>query len=192
MTELTVNEASWSMDASGTWLKLLPEKPGQAQATVGKLKPGKKYTVTIKEWREKRSLDANAYFHLLVGKIADVMHLGFEDVKTNLVTEYGTVWRDNDGMKIGFKLPVSADVNQIYRYAKWFDTRTEGGVEFNCYIVFKQTHLMDSKEMSRLIEGTVQEAQNLGIETLTPEELARMNLEWGEKAAQANQSNGDT
>ena len=40
---------------------------------------------------------------------------------------------------------------------------------------------MDSREMSRLIEGAVQEAQNLGIETLTPGELARMNLEWGEK-----------
>ena len=70
------------------------------------------------------------------------------------------------------------DVSRIYRYVKCFDTRTEGGVAFNCYIVFKQTHLMDSKEMSRLIEGTVQEAQNLGIETLTPDELERLKGAW--------------
>ena len=181
MRELNIIEASWSMDASGSWLNLRPELPGQAQMVAGEIDQKKKYTVTIKEFRKKRSLDANAYFHLLVGKISDVTHIGFEDVKTNLVTEYGTIERDNDGMKVGFKLPVSVDVSRIYRYVKCFDRRSEGGVTFNCYIVFKQTHLMDSREMSRLIEGAVQEAQNLGIETLTPGELARMNLEWGEK-----------
>ena len=42
---------------------------------------------------------------------------------------------------------------------------------FNCYLVFKETHTLDSAEMARLIDGTVQEAQSLGIETLTPAEL---------------------
>lgn len=187
MTELTFSAAEWTMDAAGTWLRIKADVPYKAQMFLEHMIPGKKYVAEIKEFRKKRSLDANAYFHLLVGKIADAMHMGFEEVKTNLVTEYGTVERDDDGMKVGFKLPVSVDVSRIYRYVKCFDTRTEGGVVFNCYIVFKQTHLMDSKEMSRLIEGTVQEAQNLGIETLTPDELARMNLEWGEKAAQADE-----
>ena len=185
--ELTFSAADWTMDAAGTWLRIKADVPYKAQMFLEHMIPGKKYVAEIKEFRKKRSLDANAYFHLLVGKIADAMHMGFEEVKTNLVTEYGTVERDDDGMKVGFKLPVSVDVSRIYRYVKCFDTRTEGGVVFNCYIVFKQTHLMDSKEMSRLIEGTVQEAQNLGIETLTPDELARMNLEWGERAAQADE-----
>ena len=189
MTELTFSAADWTMDAAGTWLRIKADVPYKAQMFLEHMTPGKKYVAEIREFRKKRSLDANAYFHLLVGKIADVMHMGFEEVKTNLVTEYGTVERDDDGMKVGFKLPVSVDVSRIYRYVKCFDTRTEGGVAFNCYIVFKQTHLMDSKEMSRLIEGTVQEAQNLGIETLTPDELARMNLEWGERAAQTDKGN---
>ena len=187
MMELTFSAADWTMDAAGTWLRIKADVPYKAQMFLEHMIPGKKYVAEIKEFRKKRSLDANAYFHLLVGKIADAMHMGFEEVKTNLVTEYGTVERDDDGMKVGFKLPVSVDVSRIYRYVKCFDTRTECGVAFNCYIVFKQTHLMDSKEMSRLIEGTVQEAQNLGIETLTPDELARMNLEWGERAAQADE-----
>ena len=187
MTELTFSAADWTMDAAGTWLRIKADVPHKAQMFLEHMIPGKKYVAEIKEFRKKRSLDANAYFHLLVGKIADAMHMGFEEVKTNLVTEYGTVERDDDGMKVGFKLPVSVDVSRIYRYVKCFDTRTEGGVTFNCYIVFKQTHLMDSREMSRLIEGAVQEAQNLGIETLTPDELARMNLEWGERAAQADE-----
>ena len=61
MRELNIVEASWSMDASGSWLKLRPELPGQAQMVAGEMDPQKKYTVTIKEFRKKRSLDANAY-----------------------------------------------------------------------------------------------------------------------------------
>lgn len=135
-------------------------------------------SVDVKKYRKRRSLDANAYFHCLVGKIANEMGLGFEEVKTNLVTEYGAFERDEEGLKVGFKLPASVDVARIYRYVKCFDTRVENGKEFNCYIVFKHTHLMDSKEMSRLIDGTVQEARQLGIETLPPYKLAALVEEW--------------
>lgn len=135
-------------------------------------------SVDVKKYRKRRSLDANAYFHCLVGKIANEMGLGFEEVKTNLVTEYGAFERDEEGLKVGFKLPASVDVARIYRYVKCFDTRVENGKVFNCYIVFKHTHLMDSKEMSRLIDGTVQEARQLGIETLPPYKLAALVEEW--------------
>jgi hypothetical protein len=42
------------------------------------------------------------------------------------------------------------------------------------YIFFKRTSDLNKDEMNRLIEGTVDEAKNLGIETMTPDELARM------------------
>ena len=37
---------------------------------------------------------------------------------------------------------------------------------------------MNTQEMSRLIDGTVSQAKELGIETATPEELERMKNEW--------------
>ena len=134
--------------------------------------------IEIKQHRNRRSLNANAYFHLLVSKIAEHQGLGNEEVKTNLVVEYGALAIDEDGATVGFKLPASVDVTTLYRYVKCFDTRTEGGKVFNCYMVYKQTHLLDSKEMARLIDGTVYEAQNLGIETDTPEHIARYKEEW--------------
>ena len=70
MIELNIVEASWSMDASGSWLKLRPELHGQAQMVAGEFDPQKKYTVTIKEFRKKRSLDANAYAWVLMNKLA--------------------------------------------------------------------------------------------------------------------------
>lgn len=134
--------------------------------------------IEIKKYREKRSDNANAYFHVLVHKIAEAKGIGNEETKTMLVIEYGSLARDADGVKVGFKLPASVDVSTIYPYTKCFDTREENGKLFKCYLVYKETHLMDSKEMARLIDGAIAVAKELGIETDTPEQLTRYKEKW--------------
>lgn len=134
--------------------------------------------VEIKKHREKRSKSANAYFHVLVSKIAAESGGSEQSVKEHLVLEYGALARDGDGLTVGFKLPVSVDVSTIYPYTKCFDTRTENGKEFRCYLVYKPTHEMDTKEMARLIDGAIEMAKELGIETDTPEQLARYKEAW--------------
>ena len=105
--------------------------------------------VEIKKHRNRHSLSANAYFHVLVSKIA---------------AERG-----------------GSEESTIYPYVKCFDTREENGKMFNCYLVYKQTHLMDTKEMARLIDGAVEKARELGIETDTPEQLARYKEDWNKQ-----------
>ena len=111
---------------------------------------------------------------MLVGKIAERLDLGEDETKRQLVLDYGTPMRDGTGTVVGVKLPDSVDIHGIYPYAKRFDTRTEGGKAFGCYILYKRTHMLDTAEMSRLIRGTVEEAKSLGIETATPEEISKM------------------
>lgn len=134
--------------------------------------------IEIKKYHEKRSLNANAYFHVLVNKIAINQSLGNDEVKKKFVVEYGTLARDREGNSMGFKLPATADVDSLYPYTKMFDTREEDGKTFNCYLVYKRSSEMDKQEMARLIDGVVYEAQNLGIETLPPAELARLKSQW--------------
>ena len=136
--------------------------------------------VEIRQYREKRSKSANAYFHVLVNKIAQELNESDEAVKTRLVCEYGVVEKDEDGLTIGFKLPTKVDVTKIYPYTRRFDRRKENGRTFDCYLVLKSTHEMNTKEMARLIDGTIQEAKELGIETDTPEQLARFKAQWEE------------
>lgn len=136
-------------------------------------------SVEIKKYREKRSKDANAYFHVLVNKIAEAQGLGNDEVKKSLVLEYGALAKDDDGYTVGFKLPASVNIDKIYPYAKIFDVREENGRTFNCYLVYKHTHELDSKEMARLIDGTIYVAKDLGIETDTPEQLAKYKEGWG-------------
>ena len=156
--------------------------PQQAQEGVARLKEvlarGKKLQAEIKQYRKRRSLDANAYFHVLVGKLAQALNIGEEEAKVNLVLDYGAVMTDAEGGKVGFKLPASVNVNSIYKYAKWFDTRVEGGKEFNCYIVYEHTRNYSTKQMARLIDGAVYECQNLGIETMTPQEIESLKNSW--------------
>ena len=138
----------------------------------------KELDVNISLFRDKRSKSANSYFHILVNKIAEAVNLSETDVKKKLVLDYGSLLKDENGLTVGLKLPVSANVDEIYPYAKCFDTREEGGVKFNCYMAYKRTHKMNSKEMARLIDGAIMEAHEYGIETDTPEQIARYKREW--------------
>lgn len=138
--------------------------------------------IEIKKFRMKRSLSANGYFHVLVNQIASAQGVSDELVKKRLVIEYGALKRDADGRVVGFKLPISVDIDDIYPYAKRFDTRTENGVQFACYLVYKPTHEMDTKEFTRLIDGAIDEAKELGIDTDTPEQVARYKEDWAKHA----------
>lgn len=135
-------------------------------------------SVEIKKWRNPRSRDANAYFHVLVNKIAEAQGLGDDEVKRGLVVEYGTLARDEDGNTMGAMLPVSADMSDFYPYYRCYKTMTLEGREYRCYLFYKRTHTLDTKEMARLIDGAVSVAKGLGIDTDTPEQIARYKEEW--------------
>lgn len=129
--------------------------------------------VTVKKWRNKRSKDANAYFHVLVNEIAQATGEGDDQAKTRLVLEYGVIARGPNGDKLGLRLPAGVDVSDYYRYAKWYKSMDVNGKPHECYLLYKPTHKMDSKEMARLIDGAIAEAKAYGIDTDTPEMKAR-------------------
>ena len=51
----------------------------------------KEYTVKITVSRNPRSLDANSYYHVLVGKIADAMSVSKPEVKNMTLSRYGQI-----------------------------------------------------------------------------------------------------
>lgn len=129
--------------------------------------------VTIKKWRAKRSKDANAYFHLLLNQIAQTTGQSDDAVKSELVVRYGALARDCNGNIVGIKLPVAVNVRSVYPYTRCYKTVEDNGTLCNCFLLYKHTSDMDTKEMAHLIDGTIQEARELGIDTDTPEFKAR-------------------
>ncbi len=173
-------------DADGSLvlsLRVPKDESYMAKQTVATIRTGlangkERLTAAFAWYREQRSLNANAYFHVLVDKIAEKMQLGAEEVKIKMVLEYGTIATEG-GDAVIVALPKSANVSEYYTYAKWIsDFTAQNGKPYSQYIFYKHTHALDKTEMARLIDGVVYEAQELGIETRTPDELASLIENW--------------
>ncbi len=145
---------------------------------VDELRKHEKVSIKFDKIGKKRSLDANAYFHLLVNRIAAKTGLSDDETKKWLVKSYGTLARDENGNLIGAMLPAGVDVERFHPYAKDYKTEYRDGKEYTCYLFYERTRDLDTTQMSHLIDGTVQEAKNLGIETLRPEQLSIMKEAW--------------
>ena len=104
-----------------------------------------------------------------MNQIAVARGLSDDEVKRDLIVDYGSVARDDDGKMIGFKLPASVDVDDIYPYTRMYKEVEENGKSFKCYLVYKRSSEMDTKEMAHLIDGAITVAQELNIDTDTPE-----------------------
>ena len=185
MTELTFSSADWTMDAAGTWLRLKVDTPKKALAFLENMKVGKKYVAVLKQFFKKRSNDSNSYFWQLCDQIAEKLGRTKEDLYVEYIKEVG-VFKD---------FHLSRDEAATFRTA-WSMIGTGWPTEEVDYqqdgdnLVIRAYYgssKYNAKQMCRIIDRAVEDAKDLGIETLTPDELARMNLEWGERAAQADE-----
>ena len=100
-------------------------------------------------------------------------------MKVRMNLEYGTVAYNLDGTKVGIKVPRGSNIESFYPYCKWFGECEENGLVFDKFLLYKHTHELDSKEMSELVSGVVEECRKIGIETIPDEELNSLLDEWG-------------
>ena len=131
-----------------------------------------KLSIEIKPYREKRSLNSNAYAWVLIGKIADIVRAGKDEIYLKMLKRYG----QSDLISVLSHIPVE-------HYFKYYEEAGESklnGKLFTHYRVYKGSSDFDSREMSIFIDGVVSEAKDLGIQTETPDEIARLKALWGE------------
>lgn len=69
-------------------------------------------------------------------------------------------------------------VEYYFRYYEEAGESDLNGKSFKHYRVYKGSSEFDTREMSVLIDGIVNEAKNLGIQTETPEQIANMISLW--------------
>ena len=142
---------------------------------VAKLKEDKTLcNIEIKRHREKRSLNANAYCWVLIEKIAEKMQKSKDEIYKRELQDYGTIATDDDGRKVIFSLREDIDVSKYFKYYKELGYSKDK--KFKHYYVIKGSSEYDTEEMKRFIDGIVQDCQMLGIETMTPEEIAKLKV----------------
>ena len=136
--------------------------------------------ISVKKHRIKRSLNANAYFHKLVSLIAHKINGNNIAVKNRLIREYGQ-YEYIDGMIPTYMMKAEYEDKILNREGVHFQTvgyEHLAGQDYVKLAVMRGSHTYNTAEMSRLIDGTVQEAKELGIETLPPDQLERMKSLW--------------
>jgi hypothetical protein len=134
--------------------------------------PEKCFVCKIEPFYKKRSLSINSYFHVLIDKISKKINRSADDIKTEMNLDYGTIAEDEKGLKVGFEARADVPITNFFKYAKEIGrTRKEDGKIFKQYIIYKETHTLNDKEMTELVKGVIEEAKQLDIETLTPREL---------------------
>ena len=123
--------------------------------------------VTAKQYRQKRSLDANNYAWVLMSKIADVLHTSKEQIYVNMLTKYGQ-------HAFLFKVEHGTDVDLDGVYAVFLEY---DGIN-DIYEAFRGSSTYDTEEMSGFIDGIVQDAKELGIDTVPRMELEKIKEKW--------------
>lgn len=132
----------------------------------------KELDVEVTVHREKRSLDANRYFHKLCRLIAEAIGSTEIEVKNQMISDWGQSDDDYDEVKLRLDIEWPTVENMHLHPLGYNDGK------FAYYSVRRGSHTYNTKEMSFLIEHTVDEAKMLGIETLPPEEIKRMEAAW--------------
>lgn len=142
------------------------------ESIVDDLKDKDKLSIEIKPYRQHRSLNANAYAWTLIGKIADALRSGKDEIYLNCLKRYG----QSELISVLSHVPIG-------NYVKYYEEAGESklnGKMFTHYRVYKGSSEFDTREMSIFIDGVVGEAKDLGIQTETPNQIAEMKARWGE------------
>ena len=130
--------------------------------------------VELKKHRERRSTNANNYSWLLISKIAEKMFppMNKNEVYLEMLKRYG------QGTTISVLTERLPDVQRELDYWEQIGTGKVNGKDFTHLRMWVGSSKYDTKEMSIFIDGIVEEAKELNIETMTPDELKKMVGEW--------------
>lgn len=136
----------------------------------------------LTEHKEKRSLDSNAYFHVLADKLRQRLNVSMAHIKNHLIADYGQIeYIHDEPMIYKTNAPEEYMMELEIIHTKCVKVTEENGHNVYFYRVYRGSHTYNSAEMAKLIEGTIQECKQYDIETATPEELKHMQELWEKK-----------
>ena len=141
-------------------------------------------SIEIKKAQKHRSMEANRYAWVLIDQIAAKLHLKKSEVYRNAILDIGgvskTMLMKEDAVPV---------FRQIWEKDGLGNQVVIGDVdEFGwAYLtVYFGSSTYDAGQMSALLDSLIQDAEALGIPTITPKEEERMLGKWAKKKEKKN------
>lgn len=110
--------------------------------------------------RRKRTHTQNSYYWALLAQLAGALGLSNDELHFQLLKRYSTPQP--------FATFDNVDVSKFMRY---YEKRNQDG-NVIYYLFYTPSSEMDTKEFKRLLDGLISERQEVGINTLSAEQVA--------------------
>lgn len=159
---------------NGVWLCLKVNEPAPAREFI-LTKQDRLYDCEVKQHREKRSLDANAYYWLLCGELAKSVHDTPENIYRRHIRDIGnyeTLCMEERALDDFRRRWCSGHLG------RFIETRESKLPRCVTVLAYYGSSDFDKREMSMLIDNCIQDCKAVGIETLPPDKLDAMKEEW--------------
>ena len=173
-----IKNPRWIMDNTGAWVSFQVPSPVEARGICESMTQGERYTADIKKFRKKRSKNANDYLWELCTQISLALAESYTYVSKEEIyrkhiklagrCDYVAVPESAvDSLLKGWQNNGIGWFGEVVDFIK--NKEIEGAKKV-CLYYGSSTY--DTKEMSRLLGSVIQEANDMGINTLTESERA--------------------
>lgn len=126
----------------------------------------------IKEYSKKRTLNQNSYYYELLGKLSKKMRISSEDLHFEMIKK-SCPFED-------YMVPDEANLRGI-KYFETLNKRQINGKLFKIIRVYVGSSSLDTIEMGILLDSLIEECHLQNIETMTPDEIAKLKGLYDEK-----------
>lgn len=166
------------MDTTGAWVSFQVPTPVEARGICESMAQGERYIADIKKFRKKRSKNANDYLWELVTQMSQALASSYLYVsKEDIYRKHIKIAGRCDYVAVPERAVESLIKGWDDKGIGWFAEVVDfipgkeiQGCKKVCLYYGSSTY--DTAEMSRLLGSVIQEAQDMGIETLTESERA--------------------
>lgn len=170
MTALKFTGCAIRADDRGVWISLLLDKADATSARRFVMeRKDKIYTAELKEYREERSLGANAYYWKLCGDLAKATG----ETTDNIYLRHITLCMAKEAVPDFERQWKSGHLGRL------IETRKSKIPGCTTVLAYYGSSDFDTREMSRLIDNCIQDCRAVGVEALPPDKLASLKEEWG-------------
>ena len=159
----------------------------QNVAEAAQIFSGKDIDVKLKQHKEKRSLDANAYYWCLLTKLARIHGWSNAEAHNRMLRDYGQ-YEQVEGQLIAVPLPDTDQTEREvlskieYHLALSPKVTIMKGETKRVYLLLRGSSTYNTEEMARLISGLIEECRYSGIqdsEIMTPFEKRKLYEQYG-------------
>lgn len=148
------------------------------EALVDEMRDKDKLTIEVKPFRQKRSLDANAYAWVLIDKLAEKIGESKERIYREYIKHIG----GNSEIVCVKNHAVQRLCDGWHRNGLGWQTDTFPSKIGGCtnVVLYYGSSVYDTAQLSRLLDLIIFDCKQFGISTETPDQIALMKARWGE------------